>query len=142
MRNIILFIVFMVCACIVYDKFGRRSVYPVVVAECVVQQKTKAEGRDSLYAVIAEKKIFITHVLDDAGMWVYPSKDSVVTAFVTAKNKNLQFMQGKVNAEDIDRSFQQQIPRIIMILGFVCFVILIQYYQSEKDIVLPDDCKS
>ena len=142
MRNIILFIVFMVCACIVYDKFGRRSVYPVVVAECVVQQKTKTEGRDSLYAVIAEKKIFITHVLDDAGMWVYPSKDSVVTAFVTAKNKNLQFMQGKVNAEDIDRSFQQQIPRIIMILGFVCFVILIQYYQSEKDIVLPDDCKS
>lgn len=139
MRNIILFIVVVFCAYMGYDKFGRRSVSPKVVAECTVQQKSFIEGKDSMFAIVAGKEHFITHVLNKSSMWVYPQKDSLVTAFVTAKNSNLQFAAGKATAEDIDKSFQGQIPRIILLFAFVGLVILIQHYQSEEDIAMPPD---
>lgn len=141
MKNIILFIAAVACIYIGYDRFGRRSVFPKVITEGVVRQKANTSGKDSFFVEMNHKIQPVVYVLSKKGMWEGPKKDSVVTAFVTAKNQNLQFMAGRVDDEAIDRAFQGQILRIVFLFAMLGLAVLCDHYQYENDEFRPKDVK-
>ena len=142
MRKVLLFLAIVAAFYCGSKYFGRRSPNPKVVAEGVIKQKSSELGQDSFYVEVNRKMYPVVRVFSSQGSWVYPKKDSVVTAFVTEKNPQLRFMEGKVGKTEIDAAFQCQIPRVFGIFALLALVVICYWNPDEKDIELPNDEKS
>ena len=81
----------------------------------------------------------VDKVLSEHGMWENPRQDSLVTVFTVKKDTLTHFMSGSVDAEAIDKAYQNQVPMIFAALGMMVFVALLHKYQEDRETLTYDD---
>lgn len=142
MRKVLFFLMMIVALYCGSRYFGRSDYNPQVVAKGVIQQKNFAVGLDSFYVEINHRKYTVERVFSDQGSWVYPKKDSVVTAFVTENNPHPRFMEGKVGKNEIETAFEHQTARNAGIIAMLALLAISYWHTDENDDELPMDKKS
>lgn len=139
MRNLVLFFICMACLHFGYNKFGRKTLNPKVIGEAVVQLDTADESKKVYFAIVNNRRCLVDKVLSEHGMWENPRQDSLVTVFTVKKDTLTHFMSGRVDAEAIDKAYQNQVPMVFAALGMMVFVALLHKYQEDSETITYDD---
>ena len=141
MKNLVLFFICMACLHFGYNKFGRKTLYPKVIGETVVQLDSAEKTKKVYFAVVDNRRCLVDHVLSEHGMMKYPQKDSLVTVFTIKKDTLTHFMSGRVDAAAIDKAYQNQLPMVFSAIGMLIFVALLNKYQDDSEFLTHEDYK-